>query len=45
MLGAAFPILTTLPVIGWYTFGRFKSAMQKVAFIPLWEAKVETKLR
>ncbi|GMS97896.1 hypothetical protein PENTCL1PPCAC_20071 [Pristionchus entomophagus] len=29
-LGMAFPLLTKLPIIGWYTFGRFKSGMQKI---------------
>ncbi|KAF8373884.1 hypothetical protein PRIPAC_80313 [Pristionchus pacificus] len=30
LIGMAFPFLTTLPVIGWYTFGRFKDLMSKI---------------
>ncbi|GMS93951.1 hypothetical protein PENTCL1PPCAC_16126 [Pristionchus entomophagus] len=29
LLGMGFPFLTNLPIIGWYTFGRFQSAMRK----------------
>lgn len=30
LLGMAFPFLTELPVIGWYTLGQFKDLMHKV---------------
>ncbi|GMS81170.1 hypothetical protein PENTCL1PPCAC_3345, partial [Pristionchus entomophagus] len=30
MLGMGFPFLTKLPIVGWYTFGAFKSAMAKI---------------
>ncbi|GMT02455.1 hypothetical protein PENTCL1PPCAC_24629 [Pristionchus entomophagus] len=32
MLGMGLPFLTNLPIIGWYTFGRFQSAMRKLCF-------------
>ncbi|GMS98610.1 hypothetical protein PENTCL1PPCAC_20785, partial [Pristionchus entomophagus] len=30
LLGLGFPFLNDLPIVGWYTFGRFKSEMDKI---------------
>ncbi|GMS98152.1 hypothetical protein PENTCL1PPCAC_20327, partial [Pristionchus entomophagus] len=30
LLGMGFPFLTKLPLIGWYTFGAFKAAMDEL---------------
>ncbi|GMR49548.1 hypothetical protein PMAYCL1PPCAC_19743, partial [Pristionchus mayeri] len=30
LMGAGFPWLTNLPILGWYTFGQFKSKMEKI---------------
>lgn len=30
LLGIAFPFLTELPLLGWYTLGQFKHMMDKV---------------